>query len=605
MNKKGANSPKTKKAAKARSFPIVGIGASAGGLEAFESLFSNMPSDSNIAFIIVQHLDPKHKSIMSALLKKYTTMTIFEVEDGMKIKPNCIYLNPPSKNMTIINGTLHLIDPTERHSTNLPIDSFFRSLSEDQSEKAICIILSGTGSDGTLGLKAIKGAGGMVMVQEEKQAKYDGMPRSAIDTGLVDYVLPVEKMGQELLKYLQHPYIEAPEKATITPQQFQNYIQKIFMLIRSQTGHDFSHYKQNTIRRRIERRLAVHQIANVADYIRYLQQTPVEVDALFKDLLITVTNFFRDPEAFDILKNKGLLSLLEKVPANSAFRVWVPGCATGEEAYSIAMLLVDAMTKMKKHINIQIFATDIDEEAIETARQALYPESIAADVSAEQLQRFFIKEGNLYRIKKEIREMVIFAMQNLIKDPPFSKLNLVSCRNVLIYMEQVLQKKIVPLFHYTLIPDGILFLGSSESIGEFTDLFSPLDTKWKIFKRRSVAINKDIEYPRIFFHEPLVAGKRNEEQLPFTELDLRRLAEKVILEKYSYPCVLINEKYNILYFNGDTSQFLIPPVGEPSFNLLKMARSDFRYILNTALHQAVKQRKSIMHEDVRIKYNSS
>jgi two-component system CheB/CheR fusion protein len=496
MKEKETNSSKKSLKEKGnKTFPIVGLGASAGGLEALERFFSHMPSESNMAFVIIQHLDPARKSFMDSLLKKYTEMNIFQVKDGMKIEPNCVYLNPPNRNVAIMNRTLHLISPVETHRVSLPIDYFFSSLSEDQGEKAICIILSGTGTDGTLGLRSIKGSGGMTMVQEEKQAKYAGMPRSAIDTGLVDYILPVENMPGTLLKYVKHPFIEGPKKAVTAEEQFLNNVNKIFLLIRSNTGHDFTNYKQNTIRRRIERRMAVHQIDRIEHYVRYLQQTPVEVETLFKDMLITVTNFFRDPEAFDVLKEKVLPGLLEHKQPETPVRVWVPGCATGEEAYSIAMLLVETMERLKKRFNIQIFATDIDAEAIEHARMAVYPESIAADVSQERLKHFFINEDSSYRIKKMIREMVVFATQNLIKDPAFSRLDLVSCRNLLIYMDSVLQKKILPLFHYTLNQDGILFLGTSESIGEFSDLFSTIDTKWKIFKRKGAVLEKALEHP--------------------------------------------------------------------------------------------------------------
>jgi len=605
MMEKSSKSPKTKKTPVTKSFPIVGIGASAGGLEALESFFPNVPFDANIAFVVVQHLDPRQKSIMGSLLQKYTRMKILEAQDGLKLESNCIYLNPPNKNMSILNGTLQFIEPTGRHELNLPIDFFFRALSQDQAEKAIGIILSGTGSDGTLGLRAIKGAGGMAMVQDENQAKYNGMPRSAIDTGLVDYVLPVEQMGPELIKYLSFPGQEVHESARSSQQKFQNYLQKIFVLIRAQTGHDFSHYKQNTIRRRIERRLAVHQINNLADYVRFLQQTPTELEILFKDLLITVTNFFRDAEAFELLKEKGLAKMLDNLPSDTTFRIWIPGCATGEEAYSLAMLLTEALENSKKHLNIQIFATDIDEAAIERARMAVYPESIIADVSEERLQRFFIKEDNSYKIRKSIRELVIFSVQNLVKDPPFSRLHLVSCRNLLIYMDQVLQKKILPLFHYTLNPDGILFLGSSESIGEFTDLFATIDSKWKIFQRQSAGSEKFVEYPRIFFRDPNGLSGKPEERASKGAPDIRKIAERVILDKFSFPSLLINEKYDILFFNGDTSQFLTPPVGEASFNLLKMVREDFRFVLNSALNRAMKQHTAVTSDMVRVKLDNT
>jgi len=584
-------------------FPIVGIGASAGGLEALEGFIANIPSGCNIAFVIIQHLAPKHKSIMDSLLQKYTDMKILPVKDRMKVEPNCIYLNPPNKDVSIIKRSFCLMEPTRAHAVNLPIDHFFRSLAEDQAEKAICIILSGTGTDGTLGLKAIKGSGGMTMVQIESQAKYDNMPRSAIDTGMVDYILPVEKMPKELLKYAQHPYIEGAKKKITPKQKYLDFVNKIFLLIRTATGHDFSNYKQNTIRRRIERRMAVHQIGKIEQYVKYLIEKPAEVETLYKDMLITVTNFFRDPAAFDILEKKIIKQIVKDKAAEYPIRIWVPGCGTGEEAYSIAILLVEAMSKLKKHMDVQIFATDLDDVSIEYARVGSYPEAIAADVSAARLQRFFIREDSTYRIKKHIREMVIFSKQNLIKDPPFSKLDMVSCRNLLIYMDSVLQKKILPLFHYTLNPNGFMFLGSSETIGEFSNLFMSIDTKWKIFRCKNVSIGKGIDQPILPFYEPGIEMQPAERKVELQESNIRYLAEKVILENYAPSCVLVNEKYEIIYFHGQTDKYLSPPTGEPSFNILKMIREELRYKLSTSLHDVVKQKNAFVCKGLQVKRN--
>ncbi len=463
--------------------PVVGIGASAGGLKALENFFDNMPSGSGIAFVVIQHLSPDHKSIMGSLLEKHTKMKVLEAKNGTKVTANCIYLNPPTTNMSIINGTLRLMERGSSPALHLPIDFFFRSLAENQKEQAICIVLSGTGTDGTLGLKAVKAAGGMTMVQQEEDAEYSGMPRSAIDTGLVDYILPAAKMAESLIQYARHAYLRKPREAEKLDKKNEDYVQKICMLIRAKTGHDFSHYKINTIHRRIERRMAVHKVDSTADYVRLLSENPAEVQALFKDMLILVTSFFRDPDAFKILQ-KALSDLVDKKAQGSSFRVWMPGCATGEETYSVAMLIAESMENLNKHLVVQIFATDIDEEAVAYARKAMYPDSIAADVSPERLKNFFTKEEKNVRIKKHIREMVTFATQSLTRDPPFSKLDMVVCRNVLIYLDAELQKKIFPLIHYTLNPDGILFLGSAETIGSFTDFFTPIDTKWKIFKRQ-------------------------------------------------------------------------------------------------------------------------
>ncbi|RJQ50319.1 MAG: PAS domain-containing protein [Nitrospiraceae bacterium] len=581
-------------------FPIVGIGASAGGLEAIEGFFGNMPQDTNIAFVVIQHLAPKHKSIMPELLKKHTSMRIFVVEDGMKVEPNCMYLNPPDRDVAVMNQVFHLISPQESQHVRLPIDFFFRSLADEMGDKAICIVLSGTGTDGTLGLKAIKGEGGMTMVQDAIQAKYDGMPRSAISTGLVDFVLPVEKMPGELLKYAKHPYIKSRETDLTPRQDLINTLNKIFFLVRSETGHDFSNYKHNTIRRRIERRMAVHQIETIGKYLRYLQQNTEEVKALDRDMLIGVTNFFRDPAAFEALEKKALPSLLENRTTKAPLRIWTTGCATGEEAYSLAIMFLEAMERLKKHFKIQIFATDIDAEAVESARSGVYPESIAADVSAGRLERFFIKEDSVYKINKQIRDMVVFAVHDLTKDPPFSKLDLVSCRNVMIYMDQVLQKKILPIFHYSLNRGGFLFLGTSESVGGFSDLFSSGDPKWKIFQRKGDLPERAAEYPAMPYAYPLAGMERTDKKV-LRESEIRQMAEKIILEKYSPSSVLINNKYEILYFFGSTERFLTPPAGEPSFSILKMAREDLRYQLSIALHKALKQKKTVVTEGLQIK----
>jgi two-component system CheB/CheR fusion protein len=586
-------------------FPIVGIGASAGGLEALELFFSNVPPDTNMAFVIIQHLSPKHKSIMADILMKYTPMKVLPIKDNQEIKSNNVYLNPADKNVIILNRRLHLTEPTQTHGVNLPIDCFFRSLSEDQGEKAICIILSGTATDGTLGLKAVKGEGGMAIVQDPDSAKYAGMPSSAIATGLVDFIFPVEKIPAELVRYVQHPYIERPERIDTVRQQFRSYVQKILALIRTRTGHDFSKYKQTTIRRRIERRMAVHQLDNIEKYATYLKRTSAEIETLFKDLLIGVTSFFRDAEAFEVLKTKVIPELIKNKHPEIPLRIWIAGCATGEEAYSIAMLFSEVINKLKKQITIQIFASDIDNEALDFARMAVYPDSIAADVSAQRLNRFFVKDENTYRVKKQIREMVVFANQNLIKDPPFSRLDLVSCRNLLIYMEPVLQKKILPLFHYTLTPNGILFLGTSESIGGFSHLYSAISSKWKIFKYKVYVADRMVDYPRTPFYDVLPTPQGLVERRTPTVADIHNLAERIILENYAPPCVLINEQYEILHFIGQTDKYLAAPTGKASFNIVKMAREGLRYKLSTALHNAVKQKKTIFSKGLKIKDRNS
>jgi two-component system, chemotaxis family, CheB/CheR fusion protein len=414
--------------------------------------------------VLVVHLDPTHISLMPELLQKRTKMPVCQVKDGTQILPNHVYVIPPNKDLTILHGRLHLMELSQPRGVNLPIDTFFRSLAQDQEGNAVCIILSGTGTDGTLGVKAIKGALGMVMVQDEKSARYEGMPRSAIATGLVDYVLEPKLMPQQLIKYTQHATQKDAPRIPTVDGPVPSALQKIFVVLRARTNHDFSLYKKNTICRRIERRMNVHQIDDITDYVRFLQESDREAGILFKELLIGVTNFFRDPKAFEILQTQILPKLLSDKPDDYAVRVWVPGCGSGEEAYSVAILLHETMEQLGRHYHIQIFGTDIDEDAIAVARSGNYPESIMADVSAVRMKRYFVKEDNgQYRVKKQIREMLVFAPQNVIKDPPFTKLDLLCCRNLLIYLGPELQKKLLPIFHYSLKLGGILFLGSSEN----------------------------------------------------------------------------------------------------------------------------------------------
>ncbi|MDD2740525.1 MAG: chemotaxis protein CheB, partial [Methylomonas lenta] len=469
-------------------FPIVGIGASAGGLAAFETFFSGMPidTDPNMAFVLVQHLAPDHKSLLCELLKRFTKMQIFEVVDGMTVKPNCAYIIPPNRNMALFNGKLQLLEPTQPHGQRLPIDFFFQSLADDQHERAICIVLSGSGSDGSQGVKAVKAAGGMVMAQTPETCEYTGMPQSAIATGLVDFVLPPAAMLSQLLAYNQHTYLKGETLIPTTPNT-EDVLSKLFVLLRVQTSHDFSLYKRNTIIRRMERRMAVHQINQISDYLHFCRQTPTEVIALFRDLLIGVTQFFRDQEEFKVLETQVIPRLFADKPVGGDLRLWVAGCSTGEEAYSLAILLKEQMDRLKANLKVHLFATDIDSRAIETARIGLYPASIEKDITAERLARFFSKQsdGSGYRIQKNIRDLLVFSEQDLIKDPPFSRLDLISCRNVMIYLSGELQKKLIPLFHYALNPGGFLFLGTSESIGDFSPQFDMLDRKAKLYQLKA------------------------------------------------------------------------------------------------------------------------
>jgi len=582
------------------NFYIACVGASAGGLTPLEQFVANMPSDSGVAFIIIQHLDPQHKSVMDSLLTKYTDMEVKKAEDGLVVEPNCIYLRPPNKNIDILNRTLLLEEPEDDSAINLPIDHFLRSLAQDQSEKSISIILSGTGTDGTLGSKAIIDAGGMTMVQEEQQAEYTGMPRSAINTGLIDFILPVEKMPEELIEYIQHPYIDTPRQTGDREKNFQHYLNEIYIIVRAQTGHDFSNYKQSTIRRRVERRMAIHHIENIGDYVRYIKKTDEEVNELFKDLVITVTRFFRDIEAFNNLKKKVLIPAIKATNNDSSFRCWVPGCSTGEEAYSLGMLILEAQEELEKQITVKIFATDIDEESIRIARKGKYPDSIRADIPSDKLERFFTGSDNNYRINKQIREMIVFAQQNVLEDPPFSNLDLVSCRNLLIYLNQTAQEQLIQLFHYVLNQDGFLFLGSSESIGDYENLFNSIDTKWKIFKNLNYSIQQKYNYSNLPFHNKTLTANGDKEEENIQQLNIAEITEKVLLENYSPPCVIVNGNFDILYFSGNTDKYLSTPKGEPNFNILNMAKGSIRYKISSIIHKATEQETTIRSEDIQI-----
>jgi len=595
-----------------KSFPIVGIGASAGGLAAFEAFFSGMPAgaDPGMAFVLVQHLAPDHKSILTDLIRRYTRMQVFEVEDGMAVQPNCAYIIPPNRDMAFLNGGLQLLEPSAPRGQRLPIDFFFRSLAQDQRERAIGIVLSGTGSDGTLGVRAIKGEGGMVMAQNPESTEYDGMPRSAIGTGLVDYELPPAEMPAQLIAYAVHAFGKLPRLATNPAPKTENALKKVFILLRAQTGHDFSQYKPSTVHRRIERRMAVHQIDAIDGYVKYLQQSPAEVEALFRDMLIGVTNFFRDPMAFQALEEEVIPKLFEGKPAGAEVRVWSPGCSTGEEAYSIAILLHERMEARKQSTTVQVFATDIDSQAIATARAGLYPASIAADLSPERLARFFTAEpgGSAYRIHKGIRDMMVFSEQDVIKDPPFSKVDLISCRNLLIYMGAELQKKLIPLFHYALNPGGMLFLGTSETVGEFDELFATLDRKSKLYQRKEdlhgmqrAALGR--------FLPPMTAMNaalpRSAGKTAFPgKLPLRELTEQALLQQVAPAGALINGQGDILYLHGRTGMYLEPAPGEAGINnLLTMAREGLRRELTTTLHKAARTKERVRCLGLRVKTN--
>ncbi|HEU4428010.1 MAG TPA: chemotaxis protein CheB, partial [Myxococcota bacterium] len=529
-------------------FPIVGIGASAGGLSAIEAFFSAMPTDraTGMAFVLVQHLAPNHKSMLRDLVKRYTRMEVFEVEDGMEVRPDCAYIIPPNRDMAFIDGTLQLIEPTERRGLRLPIDFFFRSLAHDQHERAICVVLSGTGSDGTLGVRAVKGEGGLAIAQDPATTEHDGMPRSAIATGLVDYVLAPERMWERLEAYVAHAS-ERTLDAKQAPVESDGTLRKLALLLRSQTGHDFAQYKENTLVRRLQRRMAMHQIESPQEYLRFARENASEIEALFRDLLIGVTNFFRDPDAFALLEQRVVPSLIANKPAGAAIRVWVCGCSTGEEAYSIAILLYEHASALKTPYKLQVFATDIDRRAIETARAGVFPPNIATDISAERLARYFteLPEGG-YRIVKAIRDLIVFSQQDVLRDPPFSKIDLISCRNLLIYLNGDAQKKLIALFHFALRPGGWLFLGTSETVGELASLFEAVDRKGKLYSRREdgSAIRPPVWSPpaRVADAEPAPHDVRAVEP---AAISLRTLTERALLEHFGQVALLVTARGDV------------------------------------------------------------
>jgi len=594
--------------AKEATFPIIGIGASAGGLAAFEALFAHMPADSEtgIAFVIVQHLDPDHKSILSELVRRYTKMLVYDVSDGIKVEPNCAYIIRPNKDLALLNGKLHLMEPGARRGLRLPIDFFFRSLAQDRGEHAIGIILSGNGTDGTLGLRAIKEAGGLALVQEPQSAEYDGMPRSAIASGLADYILPPEEMPAQLITYVKRTStFKRSPPATVTP-DISGWLLKIMALLRAHNGHDLSHYKQNTIRRRVERRMVVNQIETLEKYVRLLRQSPAELDTLFRELLIGVTGFFRDPGAFDAVRDLALPALTSERPPGRPIRIWVPGCSTGEEGYSLAMLIQEAAEKVGREFVVQIFATDIDHEAIEKARAAIYPASIAADVSPERLSRFFSHEQkDFYRIKKNLRDQLVFAEQNVIKDPPFSKLDLISCRNLLIYLEPILQKRLLPLFHYALSPGGFLLLGNSESIGEFTSLFTTAERKWKLYRRKDFTVGAvgALTAPRLPMHAEHSAAEAGSDEQKERKPPLREITERMLLRNYAPACVAVNEQGEILYVHGRSGKYLELPAGDASLNLLRAAREGLKIELANGLRKVIAKRQPVRYEGLDVRTN--
>lgn len=585
------------------NFPIVCIGASAGGLEALEQFLSHVPENSGMAYVVIQHLDPTQKGMLPELLQRISAMEVFQVKDRMKVKPNLVYVIPPNKSMSISQGVLHLIDPVEIRGLRLPIDFFMRSLADDQQERAIGVVLSGMGSDGSRGLGAIKEQNGVVMVQEPSTAKFDSMPRNAISSVIVDILAPAEDLPLSLLKFLNH----IPEIKIIPDSEVEdkNSLEKIVSILKKQTGNDFSMYKKNTMYRRIERRMAVHQLKQITSYVGFLKENPKEVEILFKELMIGVTNFFRDPAVWEKLKETIMPDLIAGLPEGVTLRAWVAGCSTGEEAYSLAIVFKETLERIKPHggILLQIFATDLDNEAIHIARKGVFPANITADVSPERLSRFFILQDENYRINTEIREMVVFAQHNIIMHPPFTKLDILTCRNLLIYLDSELQKKILGMFYYSLNPEGIMVLGSSESLGTQSHLFKVADSKLKLYKPHDniSSVREILNFPSSFSRSKSTdMEKYVPAKLP---QNIEALADKILLQHFSPPGVLVTENGDIVYISGRTGKYLEPAVGKANLNVFAMLREGLRNDFPIAFRQALHMKEPVVLHNVKVGTN--
>jgi two-component system, chemotaxis family, CheB/CheR fusion protein len=604
INAMHLGAPEPSRQTAGRPFLVVGVGASAGGYEAFVQLLESLPPDLGMAFVFIQHLDPLHESNLANLLARSTRMTVAEIRDRTPLASNKIYVIPPNRSLTVSEGVLHLA-PRKKGVSHLPVDQFFESLACDQGNLAIGIILSGNGHDGTAGLKHIKAAGGITFAQEAQSAKYPGMPESALRAECVDYVGPPAGISQELARIARSGVLQSVRgpKAEPTLPGAENDLQKLFTLVRQSTGVDFSHYKPNTMKRRIMRRMVLKKIDHLDAYVRLLQKDPGEANLLFNDILINVTGFFRDPGAFATLKKKIFPRLMKHRPADSPIRIWVPGCATGEEVYSLAICLHEFLGKNPRAV--QIFGTDISEMMVARSRTGIYSRSIESQVSAERLRRYFRKTSNgSYQVSKFIRDTCIFARQNVAEDPPFSKLDLISCRNLLIYLGLPLQKKVLPTFHYSLWPGGFLMLGASETIGKFSNLFSLVDKRNKIYVRSGTSARPDFDYtpPRTDDNE--AQAREFGRKIESARVDLQGKAQEILLSQFCPPAVIINERLDVLHFFGKTGPYLEPAAGTASLNLLKMARDEFTVDLRTAVSQSAKTNLPARKEPVRIQVNS-
>lgn len=585
---------------------VVAIGASAGGLEAFTELLSHLPLDTGMAFVLVQHLDPKHESMLTELTSRSTKMPVLEVKNGMGIEPNHVYVIPPNTTMSIHDHTLRLTAREEVHGQHMSVDYFMRALAEAQGNKAIGVILSGAGTDGTLGLAEIQAQGGVTFAQDETSAKYDGMPRSAIASGCVDFVMPPAEIASELTRIARHPFVSRPPKegaAEIVPQQHTG-LNTIFQLIRKSTGVDFSNYRHTTIRRRIQRRMIVHKIDTLPYYVKHVQQNPAELKALYQDMLINVTSFFRNPAVFDALKTRVFPALLKNRSAETPLRIWAAGCSSGEETYSLAIVLLEFLGDRASSIPVQIFGSDVSDVGINKARDGLYPENIQGDVPAERLRRFFTKVEGGYRINKNVRDICIFAQHNLLADPPFSQLDLISCRNVLIYLEASLQKQVVSLFHYALKPHGFLVLGNAESVGVMTNLFALEDRANKIYGRRSTVPRPAVGFSMGRHLERIEPGARPAavaREPSWNAAEAQKEFDRRLLQQFSPAAVFVDDALEVVHSRGNVDPYLKLSPGRATLSVLKMAREGLQIELRNAITRVKKEHITVRREHVEVK----
>jgi len=583
---------------------IAAVGASAGGIEAFTELVSNLPTDTGMAFVLVQHLDPEHHSMLTELLSKKTAMRVKEVTNGMTVEPNHVYVIPPNATMSISNHTLQLAPRGDSRALHMSIDHFMRALAEEQGNRAIGVILSGSGTDGTAGLAEIQAHGGVTFAQDEATAKYDSMPRSAVAAGCVDYILPPKNIARELARIARHPYLVRDQGPELAPAENTG-LSLVFQLLRKTTGVDFTHYRQTTILRRIQRRMVVHKMEKIDEYVKYLQSNPTEIKALYQDMLINVTSFFRNPKMFEALKAHVFPAIAKTRPPEGSLRIWTPGCASGEETYSVAIALLESLGDKASHTHIQFFGTDISEISIGKARSGVYPENIQGDVSPERLRRFFTKVEGGYRISKTIRDMCIFAQHNVLNDPPFSQMDLICCRNLLIYLEPVLQNKVISLFHYATRPGGHLVLGTSEGTGTSTNLFSTEDRTHKIFLKKSTGVRQPVTFSLA------TPGERHEygafrvpSKQPDTSwnyFEAQKEFDRRLLSQYSPATVFINEDLEIIHTRGAVNRYLKLAPGRASLSILKMAREGLLLDLRNALTKAKKDNVTVRKQNIQIR----